>query len=333
MRLKRKNGFSMVELIIVVVLLGIFIVPITNMVIQLININSKNIKLKDATYLAQKYCEIIEAQDAGAAGFTLPDANINSFAEITESLNGNTYTARCTRLKNDAITSTTNSFANEHLVLNISGTNLSVGTEKLSGGAFSTTSFSTYDIGSDDYSIIIKDGAASPNKAIEIYKNEQYPSDPNDPSIIKKEFLKPDGSSNPCFVITGDSSKLSDNASSPDLTITNAYNVLKLIRIACSNVSGTSHVNIYNNTSGTGIKIYYDSNQTTSTPPAVPRMGLHPKYDNITGSNNIIMYDIKGINESYLYGTTTSQTYEIKIWEQGATAGDPLIQRKVTTVQ
>lgn len=272
MRLRDNKGFTLVEIIIVVLLIGIVAVPIIDGFFQSVRLNKRSLAIKDATFLAQKYSEIIQNEGV-PADFTVS----GSVSTKEEQVNGRDYTITCSQVSNAIISTGTyiqQAFRDEHWKFDSTAANtIEITREKIGDdGTFEVTdnTQSPYTTtNSENYSIVID------SSGITLYENNQYPGG-NEWEVVRSDFQ-------------GTPRQISTSNKNVYLTETD------------SNPARVINVNIYNN-SGSDIHVFYS---------AAEHIKLHYKMDTdifVHEISGITGAAVKGSIASRTYQIAIKQT-------------------------
>lgn len=284
------------ELIIVLVIVGIVVTPIANGLMQSIRINARAQAIKDATFLAQKYSEIVQNQGATEAGFigTLPQ-------EISETVNANQYTIKCEQYGAvDVINTGTFAqlvFSAPHWKFESDPAlnNVNIAAEKINNDGTTTSSDiqAPCSVSNRDYTIVVTNG-----NNIDLYDNNKYP----DESETKPwETVRSDFQTH----LKTFSTVIADGSNVKNIYLTN------------KDTTDDVNVSIYNlMPTAQAVHLFYSDSDN-----------IVPHYKSDT---NIQVHDMQGVIAAAVQGTVASRTYTISVRKTGET--DAIVTRKVTRV-
>lgn len=226
-----KNGFSLIELIIVIAIVAIVGTPIVEGIVNSIRLNARSQAVKDAAILAQKYSETIETQGVGATGLVLGTNN-----DVV--VNGFHYIVTCSEDLSKRLTIDTAEHVPEgykeyyRFDSSSSSGELNITKEEIQADGFANIleTLPELDAVGDNYSLIFCN--ESGDNKIKIYRNDyQYNSDLDD--IVKREF---------------------------GAYISEIVTDWRSIRVVNNDAARTVNVNVYN-TLGDNVNVFYNSSQ------------------------------------------------------------------------
>lgn len=302
-KINQNQGFSLVELVLVIVLLGIIGVPITESIISSMQTNVRSKQVMDATVLSGQLAEQIVVGGPELAGFIFdpnPPTLVDAQSKILDKVvNGSNYSVVCT-YKGTVNASTVIAGYKKYYLMEVQPSIIYL--HYYDNGSEVLADRQQLSCSSNNLSLVFNDGKLSVYTPITKTVNGITWGE-NNLGTLQGDFTKKNG-----------------------LSITD-------LRVVESDILGNPinsnniKLNLYNNMTNNVVNVLYNSNLNENYPDK-----LHINYSN--NNSKIILVDIKNITDAGLSNNATisNQVNYVITIKKNASDVDALVTREVTRV-